>query len=114
MTALYVIGGIAFGIVVGWLTYFVLRRAQPKALSDLSTIIGILGGATIVGLFSPTEPAFGGYAIGLFLGFFGYYIIYILIVGRKAIKDSLLAELKEGHLTLMEAGEKTDKGSAPQ
>jgi hypothetical protein len=30
-------GAVAFGIVVGWLTYFILRRAKPTALSDLST-----------------------------------------------------------------------------
>jgi hypothetical protein len=96
------IGGLAFGAVIGWMTYFILRRAQPKSLSDLSTIIGILGGATILALFDPEGPAFAGYAIGLAAGFFGYYAVYVRIVGRKAIKESLLKELGANASVIMD------------
>jgi hypothetical protein len=41
-------GAFAFGIVVGWLTYFILRRAKPTALSDLSTVVATLCGATVL------------------------------------------------------------------
>ena len=84
------IGGVAFGAVLGWITYFVMRRAQPKVLSDLSTILGTLGGGVIVGLFDPETATFAGYAIGLAVGFFGYYLAFLKIVGRHAIREVML------------------------
>lgn len=89
-----------YGAVVGWTTYFILRRAQPKALSGLSTIIGILGGATIIGLFDPKGPTFAGYALGLAGGFFGYYLVYLKIVGKKPIRDALKKDLEQGKIVM--------------
>jgi uncharacterized membrane protein YeaQ/YmgE (transglycosylase-associated protein family) len=84
------IGGLAFGAVVGWVTYFILRRAQPKTLSDITTIIGAIGGAAITGLFTKGETGFAGYAIGLAIGFFVYYVVYRMIVGKDAIREALV------------------------
>ncbi len=86
------IGGIAFGGVIGWITYFIMRRAQPKALTDLTTIVGILGGGTIIGLFDPKTITFAGYAIGLAIGFFGYYLFFLKIVGKHAIGEAILKQ----------------------
>jgi len=102
------IGGMAFGAVVGWITYFILRRAQPKSLSDLSTVIGVLGGATITGLFSPTGSSFVGYAIGLFLGFFVYFILFWAIVGWANMKQSLIASLNSGMIVMGPNQEKAE------
>jgi len=87
------IGGIAFGGVIGWITYFIMRRAQPKALTDLTTIVGILGGGTIIGLFDPKTITFAGYAIGLAVGFFGYYLLFLKIVGKHAIREVMIKQL---------------------
>jgi hypothetical protein len=95
-----IVGAAAFGVVIGWTTYFIMRRAQPKALTDLTTILGILGGATILGLFDPKGPMFGGYAIGLLIGFFAYYIQYRRIVGVTAMREALLKEPGTAGLTL--------------
>jgi hypothetical protein len=89
------VGAFAFGCVIGWTTYFILRRAKPTALSDLTTIIGTLGGATILGLFDTKGPMFGAYAIGLAVGFFGYYRRYSKIVGKTAIRESLIKKQGE-------------------
>jgi hypothetical protein len=94
-STLQFIGGLAFGAVVGWTTYFILRRAQPKALTDITTIIGALGGATITGLFTKESVAFVGYAIGLAVGFFVYYIVFLVIVGKHAIREALIKHLQE-------------------
>lgn len=94
MNILHFLGGLAFGAVVGWATYFVLRRAQPKTLSDLSTFIGVLGGGTITALFDPKGVSFAGYAIGLAIGFFVYYVVFLGIVGKHAIRESLV--IKKG------------------
>ena len=69
---LTVIGGFCFGLVVGWVTYRTLRYAPHGGLSDLSTVIGAVGGAAITALFPSASGAFGAYCIGLAIGFFSY------------------------------------------
>ncbi len=90
MDVLRFIGGIGFGLVVGWTTYFILRRAQPKTLSDLSTFIGIIGGSTITALFDSKGDSFVGYAIGLAIGFFAYYIVFLLIADVHVIHEPVI------------------------
>jgi len=92
MNVLQFIGALAFGLVVGWTTYFILRRAQPKALSDLTTFIGAIGGAAVTTLFDSKGSTFAGYAIGLALGFLAYYLVFLWIVGVHAIRESLKAD----------------------
>ena len=109
VTILQFIGALAFGAVIGWVTYFIMRRAQPKALNDITTIIGILGGAGIIALFDPEGPVFGGYAIGLAVGFFGYYWAFLKIVGKYAIRDVVVKQMKSSGGTSMSGS----SGSTP-
>ena len=69
---LNLVGALAFGLVVGWVTSGILRRSKRDALTDISTVIGALGGAAIIGLFSAETGAFGAYSIGLAFGFWWY------------------------------------------
>jgi hypothetical protein len=94
MDILQFIGGIGFGLVVGWVTYFILRRAQPKTLSDLSTFIGIVGGGTITALFDPGGYSFAGYSIGLAIGFFAYYIVFMRLTGSHAVGETMIIKKK--------------------
>lgn len=71
---LALIGAFAFGVVIGWVTYGTLRRTQRSGLTDIATVIGILGGAAVTDLFDVETGAFGLYCIGLALGFFGYLL----------------------------------------
>jgi hypothetical protein len=73
-------GGI--GLIVGWFVYYINRyRKSDVQFSDLTTIIGILGGASITQLFgSGAQSLFGAYGIGLSIGFFGYFIALIILV----------------------------------
>ncbi len=68
-------GGVGFGAVIGWYVYLVTRyRTGSFDLQTVSALIGIVGGATITGLFGESSTVtFGGYGIGLALGFFSYY-----------------------------------------
>jgi uncharacterized membrane protein YeaQ/YmgE (transglycosylase-associated protein family) len=69
------IGAVCFGVVVGWITYRTLRRqGETVALSNIATVIGAVGGATVTGLFSSKE-LFGLYSIGLAAGFFLYLLL---------------------------------------
>lgn len=65
-------GALAFGVVIGWVTYGTLRRAKRGSLTDITTIFGALAGAAVTALFPTEGGAFGVYSIGLALGFFGY------------------------------------------
>jgi hypothetical protein len=68
-------GALCFGIVIGWITYRTLRRSgETVALSSISTVVGAVGGAGVVTLFSSQE-LFAWYSIGLTMGFFGYLIL---------------------------------------
>jgi hypothetical protein len=68
-------GAICFGVVVGWICYRTLRRSTDAAkLSDLATVVGVIGGGVITALFKSTD-LFAGYAIGLAAGFFIYFLI---------------------------------------
>lgn len=70
--ALNLLGATAFGVVVGWITYGSMRRAKRNGLTDITTIIGALGGAAVTKLFPLESGLFGAYCLGLTVGFFGY------------------------------------------
>ena len=78
------LGSLCFGLVVGWVTYRTLRRREGNAaLSDIATVIGAVGGGIVTALFK--EPKlFGWYSIGLAIGFFLYFIVNLIIDGKKA------------------------------
>jgi uncharacterized membrane protein YeaQ/YmgE (transglycosylase-associated protein family) len=73
------IGGLCFGLVVGWITYRTLRRKEGSAaLSDISTVIGAVGGATVTALFK-SQAMFAMYSIGLAIGFFLYFFVGLVV-----------------------------------
>jgi hypothetical protein len=76
------VGAFFFGIVIGWVTYRTLRRTSPTGLSDIATVIGSIGGATVTGLFSKENGAFGSYCLGLAIGFFLYLITATAMAGK--------------------------------
>lgn len=71
---LQLFGSGCFGAIIGWYVYYINRyRKGDVQFSDLITLVGILGGGTILTLFPASTDLFGAYGIGLFLGFFGYF-----------------------------------------
>lgn len=74
-------GALAFGLVIGWFTYFVNRhRTDAVSIADVASVIGALGGGAILGLFPARSVLFGAYGIGLAIGFFGYFLLLVVIV----------------------------------
>ncbi len=75
-------GAGAFGAVIGWYVYFINRyRKDDVTLSDLVTLLGVIGGAAILNLFPAGTILFGAYGIGLAIGFFVYFLVLIILVG---------------------------------
>jgi ammonia channel protein AmtB len=78
-------GALLFGVVVGWICYRTLRRStDPAKLSDLATVVGVIGGGGVVTALFKSGDLFASYAIGLAIGFFLYLIIGFLNEGRSA------------------------------
>lgn len=74
-TRLQIFGAAGFGAIIGWLVYYINRyRTGDVQFSDLATVIGIIGGGAILALFPASTDLFGGYGIGLFIGFFSYFL----------------------------------------
>ncbi|TDD18209.1 hypothetical protein [Nonomuraea diastatica] len=78
-----VLGAICFGIVIGWLTHTTQRHRQGAAgLADLAAVLAVVGGGAVTAVLGLPE-AFGGYAVGLVIGFFGHLALVTLMPGSK-------------------------------
>lgn len=77
-------GAVGFGMLIGWYVYYINRyRTGDVQLSDIVTVIGVLGGAGITALFPAGSELFAGYGIGLAIGFFGYFLVLVMLVGMS-------------------------------
>jgi hypothetical protein len=85
-------GALCFGLVIGWVTYRTLRRSQTNGLSDIATIIGAVGGGAVTSLFPSGDTMFGGYCIGLAVGFFAYLAVAGIMVAQTK-KHPEMAEM---------------------
>ncbi|HET7039214.1 MAG TPA: hypothetical protein VFH97_04960 [Gemmatimonadales bacterium] len=80
-SSLQLLGAGAFGILIGWYVYYINRyRKSDVQLGDLVTLVGVLGGGAVLALFPARTDLFGAYGIGLFIGFFGYFLALIIMV----------------------------------
>ena len=119
------LGAGGFGALIGWYVYYINRyRKTDVQWSDLTTLIGILGGGAIMALFPQQTDLFGAYGIGLFLGFFGYYISLLIKVKispnfsvdwfldgrRKLPRKTETTEGARTTVTSMAIGEEAEEG----
>ncbi|MBE2200549.1 MAG: hypothetical protein IAE79_18185 [Anaerolinea sp.] len=78
------LGAGGYGAIVGWYVYYINRyRTGDVQFSDLVTVIGIIGGGSVLSLFPAATDLFGAYGIGLFAGFFSYFATLLLMVRRS-------------------------------
>jgi len=81
-STIQLIGAACFGAIIGWYVYYINRyRKGDVQLSDLVTVIGAIGGGAVLALFPAKTDLFGAYGIGLAIGFFGYFVVLIFLVG---------------------------------
>jgi len=77
------VGSVCFGLFVGYITYRTLARTADKtSISDLTAVIGAVGGGAVTTIVRPQTDNFGWYAIGLLAGFIGYAALYAIINGK--------------------------------
>ena len=78
---LQLIGAASFGALIGWYVYYINRyRKGDVQLSDLVTVIGVIGGSAVLALFPAGSDLFGAYGVGLGVGFFAYFLVLIILV----------------------------------
>ena len=83
-TTLQLLGAGGFGALIGWYIYYINRyRKDAVQLGDLVTLIGAIGGGAVLTLFPEQTDLFGAYGVGLFAGFFGYFLLLVLLVLRS-------------------------------
>lgn len=74
-------GAGGLGFVLGWYLYFINRyRRSDVQLGDLLTLVGAIGGGATTALFPAKTDLFGAYGIGLFAGFFSYFLVLVVLV----------------------------------
>jgi hypothetical protein len=77
-------GAFGFGILVGWYVYYINRyRKGDVQWSDLVTLLGIIGGSAVLSLFPQGTDLFGAYGAGLAIGFFGYFLVLLIMVAAS-------------------------------
>ena len=104
------LGAGAFGAVIGWNVYYVNRhRPANVQLSDLTTLVGIIGGGAVLALFPAGTGLFGAYGVGLALGFFLYFLVLLVLV--QASPDFDLGWFLDGRRKEPAPGVKVPAGS---
>ena len=80
------LGAIFFGLMIGWISYRMLRlTASTNMLSTIAIIIAAVGGAAVTTLLND-NTMFGWYAIGLVVGFLAYLAIGLTLYGKQELQ----------------------------
>ncbi len=70
ISAIQLLGAVSIGAILGWYVYLINRnRASGMHMSDLVTLITVIGGTAVISLFPLASDLFGAYAVGLGMGF---------------------------------------------
>jgi hypothetical protein len=104
-------GAACFGALIGWHVFFINRyRKSDVQFSDLVTLVGVIGGAAVLAIFPAKSALFGAYGIGLAAGFFGYFLVLVVLVGvsKKFGSDWFL----DGRRKQLDADEMIDPTTA--
>jgi hypothetical protein len=81
-TMIQKLGAGGFGALIGWYVYYINRyRKGDVQISDLVTLLGAIGGTAVLALFPAKSDLFGAYGVGLAIGFFGYFMVLVVLVG---------------------------------
>ncbi len=111
-------GAVCFGAIIGWYVYMINRyRKSDVQASDIVTLIGAIGGSAVLALFKSGTDLFGAYGVGLAAGFFGYFLVLVVLV---AISKNFTADwfldgrrrLPDGKIFVPEVGTPAAGGTA--
>lgn len=88
-STIQLLGAGGFGLLIGWYVYYINRhRKSDVQMSDLVTLLGVVGGSAVLALFPARTDLFGAYGIGLAAGFFLYFLVMAVLVARSRNFDA--------------------------
>jgi hypothetical protein len=73
-------GIFAIGFVFGYLLYYAIRHTNNFNLDLLSSAVGAVGGAGVIGWLGKTEGWVGPYGLGIAAGFLFYLLLVLLLI----------------------------------
>lgn len=73
-------GIFGFGLIIGWLTYYAVRRTTNFGIKTIGTVVGVLGGAAVTRFLSDAHDWIGPYGIGLAVGFISYLVVALVLI----------------------------------
>ncbi len=80
------LGVVFFGLIVGWISYRVMRlTAGTNMLSTIAIIVAVVGSAAAISLLR-SDVLFGWFAIGLVIGFLAYFGIGLWLYGKQELQ----------------------------
>jgi hypothetical protein len=80
------LGAVFFGLIIGWISYRVMRLAAgTNVLSVIAIVIAIVGSAAVIALLKD-EVLFGWFAIGLMIGFLAYFGIGLWLYREQELQ----------------------------
>src|SRR5260221_3685778 len=80
------LGAVFFGLIIGWISYRVMRLAAgTNVLSVIAIVIAIVGSAAVIALLKD-EVLFGWFAIGLMIGCLAYFGIGLWVYPEQALQ----------------------------
>ena len=82
MTSTTFAGILSIGFVFGYLLYHAVRHTKEFNIDLLSSAIGALDGATVIGLLGKTDGWIGPYRFGLGLRFLFYLILALILMNH--------------------------------
>jgi hypothetical protein len=80
MNALTFWGIFAIGFVFGYLLYYAVRHTKHFNLDLLSSAIGAIGGAGVIGWLGRAEGWIGPYGLGIAAGFLFYLLLVLVLI----------------------------------
>lgn len=81
MSALIFSGIFAIGFVFGYLLYYAVRHTKDFNVDLLSSAVGAIGGAAVIGWLGQTPGWIGPYGLGIAAGFLFYLLLVLLMIG---------------------------------
>jgi hypothetical protein len=86
LSALIFAGIFGTGFVFGYLLYYAVRHTKEFNIDLLSSAVGAVGGATVIGLVGRIDGWIGPYGLGLASGFLFYLVLSLILIFNGKFK----------------------------
>jgi hypothetical protein len=74
------LGDLGNRICFGFLLYYAVRRTKEFGIAMLSTAVGAVGGAAVIGLLGNHQNWIAPYGLGLLAGFLFYFGLSVVLI----------------------------------